>query len=455
MRTPASALSLSLGGIAPALRGGAMSMIVLLAVAGCGDDGDAEVFAPVGPGGHDGGARDAAAIAPRDAGQHDTEIFSGDLYLCGYDAADALVRTGNAAQPDLAIAADARGFALVHRDADGSLAITAVPITAPAQDPVRIVRASDAPAAIALAARAAGFLLSWRTGGDAGVELNVRELSASTNPVVTLTDALAPQTGVGELTALLGLPDGYVATWIEASGGEPALHAVAIGSSGEPTAAARTLALGADAAAALDLHLGALADGRAMLAWLERDADGAARVVGQTLGAGLAVEGEAAQLSKHAVADARFDLAGRGPSAGLIYPALDGDVREAIKFRRIDADGVATEAVLNIVNAPGRAVGGAIAAFGQGYAVAYRALPSLGVPAPVIRVAFIDQFGAIVHEAELGETTETGGPTALAATADGHLLVGWTSEWPSGPATHALKLDCPGALVLCGGPLER
>jgi hypothetical protein len=441
MRTPACALSLAL--------------FVLLAVAGCGDDGDAEVFAPVGPGGHDAGSRDAAAIAPRDAGQRDTEIFSGDLYLCGYDDDDALLGTGNAVQPELAIAADARGFALVHRDADGSLLITAVPIAAPAQEPIRIVRASDAPADVALAARAAGFLLAWRKGGDAGGVLHARELSASSNPIVTLTDALAPQSSAGELAALLGLADGYVASWIEAAGDEPSLYAVAIGSSGEPSAAAQRLALGADAAAVVDLHLAELEGGRAMLAWLERGADGAARVVGQRLGAGLAVEGEAAQLSKHAVADARFDLAGRGPSAGLIYPALDGDVREAIKFRRIDADGVATEAVLNIVNAPGRAIGGAIAAFGQGYAVAYRALPSLGVPAPVIRVAFIDQFGAIVHEAELGETTEAGGPTALAATDDGHLLVGWTSAWPSGPATHALKLDCPGALVLCGGPLER
>jgi hypothetical protein len=430
-------------------------LILLLAALACGDD-DAEVFAPVGPGERrDGGTRDAGPDAPRDAGDHDNEIFSGDLYLCGYDADDALVRPGSAAHSEVAIAADARGFALVHHDGEGALFITAVPIAAPAQDPVRIVSASAAPASALLAARSTGFLLSWREGGTAGSSLKARELSASTNPIVELTDALAPRSGVGELSALLGLQDGYLAAWLETAGDERELRAVRIGVDGEPGTGASTLAAGSDAVTAEDLHLAELADGRAMLSWIERDDAGEARVMGQTITAGLAAEGEPVQLSRHAAADARFDFAGRGHSAGLIYPALDGGVREAIKFRRIEADGVATEAVLNILNAPGRAVGGSIAAFGQGYAVAYRALPSLGVPAPVIRVAFIDQSGRIVHEAELGETTEAGGRTTLAATVDGHLLVGWTSEWPAGAATHALKLDCPGALVLCGGALER
>ncbi len=433
----------------------ALSLLLLLGALGCGDDA-AEMFAPVGPGGsRDGGTRDAGPSAVRDAGKHDNEIFSGDRYLCGYDADDALVRPGSAAYPEVAIAADARGFALVHHDAEGALYITAVPIAAPAEEPVRIVAASDAPASAALAARSTGFLLSWRAGGAEGSTLQARELTASANPIATLTDALAPQSGAGELFAVLGLPDDYLAAWLETTGGEGELRAVRIGADGEPDADASTLAAGAKAALAEDLHLAALADGRAMLSWLERDDAGQARVMGQVIGTRLASEGDAVQLSKHAVAAARFDFAGRGHSAGLIYAALDGGVREAIKFRRIAADGVATEAVLNIVNAPGRAVGGSIAAFGQGYAVAYRALPSLGVPAPVIRVAFIDESGKIVHEAELGETTEAGGRTTLAATVDGHLLVGWTSDWPAGPATHALALDCPGALVLCGGALEQ
>jgi len=59
-----------------------------------------------------------------------------------------------------------------------------------------------------------------------------------------------------------------------------------------------------------------------------------------------------------------------------------------------------------------------------------------------------------VHEAEIAEATEQGGRTTVSATADGHVLVGYTSLWPAGATTHAVKLHCPGALVLCGGALE-
>jgi len=89
---------------------------------------------------------------------------------------------------------------------------------------------------------------------------------------------------------------------------------------------------------------------------------------------------------------------------------------------------------------------------GQGYAIAYRALPSLGVEQPTLRLAFINQFGRIVHETELAQTSETGGPTSVGASEDGHVLVGWATTSPSGTATiHAVQLDCPGALLLCGG----
>jgi hypothetical protein len=110
--------------------------------------------------------------------------------------------------------------------------------------------------------------------------------------------------------------------------------------------------------------------------------------------------------------------------------------------------------VVNLVNAPGRAVDGSIDAFGQGYVVAYRALPSLGVDAPRIVVAFVNQFGRVVHRADLAETTEAAGEVRVGASADGRLLVAWTSARGSSAMAHALELDCPGALQLCGGAIE-
>jgi hypothetical protein len=211
---------------------------------------------------------------------------------------------------------------------------------------------------------------------------------------------------------------------------------------------------GVGARAPEDLHLAQLDGGAVLLAWLERDDMGQGHVMAQSLKADLGKRGTPIELSKNAAHDARFDLSARRNSEGLIYHALDGDVRDAIKYRRVDPQGATSQAVLNVVNAPGRARDGSIAAFGQGYAIAYRELPSLGVDHPGIHLAFVNQFGEVVHRAELAESTEGGGRTSVSATTDGHVLVGWTTELPSGATTQALALYCPGALVLCGGAMN-
>jgi hypothetical protein len=429
---------------------------LLLACAGCGDDDgensirglDSDV--PDGGGGGDAGPR----APPPDAAPHDNEIMSGDLRLCGYDDEDVLVLEAGGEPPALAIAANEQGFALVHHDAAGALLIEAVPIAGEARPPVRILASSEGATSAALAGSETGFLLAWRSTGAPRDRLRTRELSTVENPVVELSEDLAARPTAGELFAVHGDDRGYLAAWLDEGGGNRTLRALAIGQDGTPDGDPRPLAGVAGASEAEDLQLSRFDDGRSLLTWLERNEDGTARVMGQLLGRTLAPDAGPVELSRHPVDGTRFALAGRGPSAGLLYAARDGDVREAIKFRRIEGDGRSTTAVLNIENAPGRVVSGAITAFGQGYAVAYRSLPSLGEPLPMIGVAFIDQYGSIVHRAVVAETTETSVPTAIAAGPDGHLLVAWTSEWPSGPATHALALDCPGALELCGGELQ-
>ena len=287
--------------------------------------------------------------------------------------------------------------------------------------------------------------------------LRARLLRAEDDEALTLTESLARSPGGGELFALLGLEDDFVAAFVErdADSDDDAgeLRVQRIG--GDGAAAGDASAIDAIASREPeDLHLSRLDDGNILLAWFERDAAGDEHVFGVVLSDALEADGEPIELSRYEVAQARFDLAARRLSAGLVYQAKDGDTRDTVKFRRVDGDGQVTQAAFNVVNAPGRAVGGSIAAFGQGYAVAYRVLPSLGVDQAAIRVAFIDQFGAIVYEAELATTSEQGGRTTIAATADGHLLVGWTDAADSTPATRGLQLYCPGALRLCGGKLE-
>jgi hypothetical protein len=439
------------------MRRGAPLLVVLLACFSCGGDDRSDVGGAVGTGRRDGGLRDAAPPAPEpepepDAGSRDHEIFDGARYLCGYDDADVLTLPGNADHPEIAMAENARGFALVHQDEHGGVFISAVARRGAARAPVRILSSAEAAQGVMLAGSAEGFLLAWR-GEASGAALRTRELTEVEHGVFELSGNVAADEDGGRRSAVLGEPDGFVAAWIEADGGEASLRVQRLGADGMVQGAPQVIE---DVAARnpIDLHLARLSGGGVLLAWLERDADGAGRVMGMPLSSALAPAGEAVELSRSVVSAGRFDLASRAASLGLIYAGLDGGVREALKYRRIDPDGIAREALFNVEGPPARVRHGSIAPFGQGFAVAYRALPSLGVPRPVIRVAFLNEFGEIVYEAELAETTEAGGRTTVAATPDGYVLVGWSSAWPSGAVTHAVKLHCPGALELCGGQLD-
>jgi hypothetical protein len=388
-----------------------------------------------------------------DAGHFDVTIDSSKGFLCGYDRADLLDFEGSVSLPELAIATDERGFAMLFHNAAGALFIEAVPVDGAAQDPVAIVSASDAPAGAAIAVSGSHFLLGYRDQAASAQTLRVRELSSVQNAPVALSSALVPTPTAGELWASVGLADGFVAAFVERAGDTAELHLQRLQSDGTPTGDALSVP-GIGTRKLEDLRLAPLDAGRVLLAWLERDDQGRGHVMAMPVASDFGSQGQAVELSKNAVHDAPFGLSARKLSAGLLYHSLDGDVRDALKYRRIDASGAASQPELNLENAPARVRDGSIAAFGQGYAVAYRGLPSLGVDHAAVHVAFINQYGEVVYHAELSPTAEAGGRTALAATADGHLLVGWNEQLPSGAATHALKLYCPGALVLCGGKLN-
>lgn len=441
------------------VRAASIAALLAYSLAACGGEKHATTYAdPIASGdaGHEDGGRhrdSSAAPGLGDAGDLDHVIHSGDVALCGYDDDDALELPGNAALGEVALANDERGYALAFHDADGGLWIDAVPLAGKADAPVHIVSASDQPSAAALATSGSQVLLGWRDDhGDQPV-LRAREMSTTEHAAIALTGALADGKGGGQLFALLGVDAGFVAAYVQGSGAARELRVQRIDGDGRAQGQARAID-GIAARAPEDLHLAKLDDGKLLLAWLERDARGDGHVMGLVLSPELAAQGKPYALSELAAHDARFDLAARRLSAGLVYHALDGDTREAIKYRRIDADGSVSEPAFNVVEAPRRARDASIAAFGQGYAVAYRVLPSLGVDNPGLRIAFINQFGAIVYVAELGDTSEHGGRTALSATADGHLLVAHTYAGPSSATTRALALYCPGALVLCGGKSE-
>lgn len=377
------------------------------------------------------------------------DVMSGGKVLCRYDDEDLYELEASEALPGLSTANDGRGFALLHHAADGSLVIDAMEVGQDAQPTVRLIAQADAPGRALIASSLNDFAMLWMNGAA----LSVRLLEGG-SAVHVLSDAVLGEAGA-ELFAFTGNDEGYWAAYAEREGGEPVARIQAIDTSGELDGDPVTIELPAGSAPG-HLEL-ARVDAGFLLAFSEPDPDAedAVRVVSIALDATLERrDGEPVVLSKKPAHEPVFAMDSRGKSAGLIYQALEGGVRPAVKVQRVETDGSAPLDTWNVVSAPRRAQDGSIAAFGQGYAVAYRALSSLGNETPAIRIAFVDDSGFVVHDAELQETTESAGPTSVTSTSDGKLLVSWIHVSGGSRVTRSLQLDCPGALVLCGGEVE-
>lgn len=416
-------------------------------VVGCGGDDESEPAAvPVDR--HDAGHDDASMPKPEpDAGGINVIRDQDDKVLCAFEEAGQFSVVLEAAGSEPTLAADARGFAMVYGGAPGKLYIRAIPaLDGEPEPPVQIASAQDAVASPLLSLSGDRFLLSFRNALDDRLFARPLEAGASARLV---TDRVAVDDAGGVLSALLGLEDGFVLAWVDRDDG---LHLERLSADGS---VAEAEVHGDIMQSPRDVHLGLFEGGRILVSWLTTNGDDEGVVMGQLFEPELVPAADAVMLSSSPVSGARFDMAVHRGSAGVIYPAVEGGVRETIKFRRVEPDGSVTGPLLNIVDAPRRTRDGAIAAFGQGYVVSHRQLTSRGEPEEQIQVAFVNQFGAIVHRGNLGTTSVEGGRTAVAATESGQVLAVWNAIEPDGRVTsHGFRLDCPGALVLCGGELH-
>jgi len=382
--------------------------------------------------------------------EYDNEIRSDDgQFLCGYQDSDVFEFETHTELTSKGIASSDSGMVLGYHGPAADLFIMGLRVTGDPSVPVRIVSGEDAPRGPMLSAIGERFMLLWRGLFGGAHRLYGRSLDNPNSVALTIADDLVVMSGGASPVDIASQDEDFVVAMLQQSGGMrvarfgPALDAA-------PESVEVSGVADRDP---MDVHLARLDDNRTLLAWLEQDGD-RGRVMGTILDPELSPQGDVVELSGSEVDGSSFDLAGRTGSAGLLYHTVEAG-RDALKFRRVENDGGTPGPVLNMVAAPGRGLDGAIAAFGQGYVVAHRALPSPGVTTPAVRIAFINQSGLIVHEAELSETTETGGQISVSATPDGHVVVGWTNVLPSSSATGgATRLYCPGALLLCGGHVE-
>jgi hypothetical protein len=427
-----------------------LSLCLALASACGGDDSTGATTSTNN--GEDGGDKPGERDGSTSDSGHD--VMSGDKVLCTYDDDDVVDLEAHATRAGLSTATDERGFALLHHAKDGSLLIEAMEVGEPAQPTVRLVAAADAPGRALIASSRSTFAMLWINGDVLSVRLLADGASSH-----ALSSSVMGAAGA-ELFTFVGTEDGYWAAYAENEGDQTVVRIQAIDREGAPMGEPADIALPDDSEPG-HLEL-ARVDAGFLLAYSEPDPDSesedAIRVVGIALDAllepRLEPRDEPVVLSKKPAHELAFALDARMGSAGLIFQSLEGGVRPAVKVQRVETDGSAPLDTWNVVSAPRRAQDGSIGAFGQGYAVAYRALSSLGNETPAIRIAFIDDSGFVVHDAELARTTEEVGPTSVRSTTDGKLLVSWLHASGGSRVTRAVQLDCPGALILCGGEVQ-
>ncbi len=434
------------------LRSFAWLLTLACQLSACADHRPNKQLMNANTGDDDGGGGDHDAgpglIAVSDAGGH--VISSGATQLCSYEDADQLAIADSVQTSVLAAAATQRGFGLLFQREDGALFVQAVPETGAPPGAIAATTAADNAVAPALVANDTTFLLGYRVDK----QLLVRSLMAGAAATpLALTTRLAVSASSGEPWALSAAGSGFVAVWMDAADKNLRLRTLSddAAATGSPQPLAGIVARGSQS-----LQLAHLASDTFVVAWREPGAGGTANVFGEALDGALTATSQPSQLSKNPIADAAFGLSGRADSAGLFYPALDGNVRPALKLRRITDQAAPDGPVLNVANAPRIVSAGSIAAFGRGYALVYRERPSLGRDHGAVRIAFVNPFGAVVYDTELVQVDDStsGNTTAVAASGSDAVLVSWTTTDLHGTHVRALRMACPGALILCGGTVQ-
>jgi hypothetical protein len=159
-------------------------------------------------------------------------------------------------------------------------------------------------------------------------------------------------------------------------------------------------------------------------------------------------------LTTEAGANGTIDIASDSMGAGVAYTLVQGTSRQ-VWFQELGLDGRAAPVLgggglmggpsdpLRVVENPQLAIDLSLARMPRGFALAYRALPSVGVTVPQIRAHFLDKSGRIVGDSAIALAEINGGQTALEMSTDGRMVLSWTDTDEEGLSTlRALIVPC-------------
>lgn len=398
----------------------------------------------------DGGPVDAGAVEsiedylPQDCQNDGSDVWSQDVPF-GDEGGHAMVPGGT-------------GFGVAYRADDGCDLIhgTFVASTGPLPQGHGLIGADVCTVYRDLALLRDGdrWWLSWVDNLTGSAELHARSLSADmlmAGPIVRVTD-----NGVAERRPVMADAGmGPLLAWIEGDGERGIMVRALADTNGD----SRTIVSpGGDhrptrlALSAMGGELGAA------VAWVNEEGDRGIWV--QPLTPEAEAVGSPVELTDFASAGSTVDVAARtrGGDAELggaaVYSVIVDGESAQVRFRRLDREGQPVEVERTLVGRPLRATDASITELGDGYVVAYRALPDgAEVLSPEIRLLFVTREGSVARNPSGRPVTHrvagsamTGGRVSVRASIEGQLLVSWLDFNPN-TGQNALKmvrrrLDC-------------
>jgi len=148
------------------------------------------------------------------------------------------------------------------------------------------------------------------------------------------------------------------------------------------------------------------------------------------------------------------DLASGTLGAGIAYTLAEGTSRQ-IWFQGLGFDGRAAPVQsaggltggpsepTRVVENPQQGIDVSMTKLLRGFALAYRALPTVGIAVPQIRVHFLDRDGRIIGDSAVALAELSGGQTAIEVASDGRIVLSWTDTDEDGSSTlRALLVPC-------------
>jgi hypothetical protein len=267
-----------------------------------------------------------------------------------------------------------------------------------------------------------------------------------------LSDVAAVETAIA-IASYRDAQHAIVAWGDEAADGVKSLYTRVVDASGVPTGDAVRIQESPDLSFR-GLSLAPLGENGAGLAYWRFSGDFAtSEIVFRALDDAGKPSREEWVLATNAGPSASVDLATDAKLGGIVWSRAEGSQGRQVWFQRIDATGQAAELLvgpgrspaLRVVNSPFRGIDVSVAKLPTGYVASYRALPTATQPRAAIRLYFLDRNGAIIGDSDVSYTSESGGRTAVEASYDGRVVIGWSQVNMDGMSELKLvRLPCIG-----------